>query len=620
MAISFRSSLAGVLGFALTALTTTQSPLAHAPAESDWPHSLAAGLAPASPADVQTARRDVDAALDRLRAELSEQPIGAILGRELKLDELEDEVRKDSLDADALGFLERHLRRILPGTLQESVRQLRVRLTRLAQLSRSSPEAVEQARHSLATLQRHLHDEQRRSTSPEGEREWRQAFSTLAAVLPSPAAADSLRVRLSHPNYSSLIKRDYVESISRQSIRVPVHFRQHQQGASVRGDGEVLVALTATLPRSDRDCQLRLHAAGSGTVAAAADLRRIHVRATAAPAVQGVQEFHITPNGITVDSPSVAARLSTRVSRVHLDGLLGRCRLIEALASQAVQDRLTANDPVVSVQIEQATRERVEDEGYALAYRINGLLHHGVWDRLGALDYVPTAHLTNDADGIRSDTYYADGRQLAAPGRCPEIPPSDFASLDIVTWVHESAINNSCESWAGIRLDEATARDLWQVQRKLTSDDWESLPPGRYPAEIVLADESPIAVTFSHQAVDVHLRATSCALDGRTIDSGLRTLRIRYQIRADSTGLRFTRQAFSFSDPLPADIKTAWEQVLSRFFGETIRPMPKFRNSGFSQFLRMHSLRMDNGWLVVGLARLVPTAPSDTHATNEESQ
>jgi hypothetical protein len=53
------------------------------------------------------------------------------------------------------------------------------------------------------------------------------------------------------------------------------------------------------------------------------------------------------------------------------------------------------------------------------------------------------------------------------------------------------------------------------------------------------------------------------------------------------------------------------------FFGKTIHPMPKFRNSGFSTFLRLAYLSLDDGWLVVGAARSpVSTALSST--TSEE--
>ena len=86
---------------------------------------------------------------------------------------------------------------------------------------------------------------------------------------------------------------------------------------------------------------------------------------------------------------------------------------------------------------------------------------------MAALDFTPEVRLANDALGLRSDTWYAGADQLGAVTPRPEIPAADLARLDIVTWAHESAVNNSLAALGGLRLDEATVRGLWQVQCKL---------------------------------------------------------------------------------------------------------------------------------------------------------
>lgn len=592
----------------LGAVILTGIPQAAEPSAGQHGFQPPAPLTASPPAEIAAARHDAAAKLATVRGQLGHQAIGVILVDELDLGLLDDALHRDRLDDATLRRIERSLRRIIPGKLQASVNELRASVARLARMIRLSDDGLETANEALATIDSHLHDDSIRS-SRDGESALRDAYALIADMLPSAAAAETLQRRLSTANYTSFLSHDFVAAMGERHFDQPVHFRDHRQEASIVGHGNIHITLSATAPASDGENRLILHAVGAGHIDASADRRRIHVRAGASPRVDGVQPLRILPSRVASDIPTVTADFQTRLSGLSLDGLLGHCGLAKRLAGRVIQDRLSANDRTVARTIETAVGDRVREEGFSLAYRVNGLLQYAVWAPLSALDYRPRVRLWNDAAGMWSETFYAHDHQLAAVSTRPTIPPERHSDLDLITWVHESAVTNSLDFMAGARLDEATVRGLWEVQFKLTSSDWDSLPPGRTPAAITLEDASPASMRFLADAVELQLRATGCEIDGRNTDSGPCNVRIRYRIEKDGNGPRLLREPFAFSESLPADKRGVWQNVLGLFFGREIRPMPRFANANVQQFLALNYFDVTDGWLVVGLRRAA--APSE---------
>lgn len=565
-------------------------------------------LAASSVADITAARDDAAARLTAVRRQLDQQAIGVILDAELELDLLAAELQRDHLDDASLRRIERSLRRILPGAVQHTVNALRASVARLARLNRLTVTNLETGDRALATIEAHLRDEGLRS-SRDGESELREAYAVVSDLLPSVAAVESLKRRLSTANYTTFLSRDFVSAIARQQFDEPVHFRSQRQGALIAADGSIRITLSATVPECDGENRLLLHAVGAGHIDATADRRRVHVRAESSPSVDGSQLLRILPTRVTPADPTVTADVHTRLSGISLDGLLGKCELAKRLASRAIQDRLTESDRTVAQTIETSVRDRVREEGILLAYRINGLLRYAVWDRLAALDESPRVRLRNDAAGMWSETFYTGDSQLAAVSARPPVPPVSRSDLALLTWVHESAVANSLGLLRGVRVDEATVRGLWEVQFQLTSADWESLPPGRTPAAITLEDASPVSMRFLAGVVELDLRAAGSELDGKDADGGPCSVRIRYHVDKDAVGPRLIREPFAFSETMPVEKRAIWEKVLGLFFGREIHPMPRFANANVHTVLALDSLNMSDGWLAVGLRRATPTAP-----------
>ena len=565
----------------------------------------------------EQARQEAAAATAALRAELETGPLGVILIPELELDWVAAEIARDPSDAGALERLERSLRRMLPGRAQGALDRLRTGVGRLARLARRAEQGSAPASAARATLETHLGHPP--GASPVTDGEVRAAFAALAAVAAdelSESELRRLRERLSGANVSVLLKREFVAAIARREFTQPVEFHERQAGTAIAGKGHVSIAISASVPESRGENRLVVHAVGDGRITATAYRRRVHVAATAVPRVTGSDTVRLTPTAVVVEPPAVEARFTTRVSGLRVDGLVGHCRIVQGIARRAAQEALAGNDPAVAGRIERTVAGRVEEQATTLATKLNGLLQWGVWDRLAALDFRPEIRLSNDALGMRSDTWYAGSDQLGAIAPRPVIAAADLARLDMVTWVHESAVNNSLEALSGLRLDEATVRGLWEVQCKLSSDEWRRLPPARIPAVITLATERPVAVRIVPGGIDLALRATGCELAGRVIDQEPREIRLGYRLDRDADGWRFTRGEAEFTPPPPAEQAAAWQEALGLFLGRSLRPLPRYRPSGLAEHMKAGYVDVRDGWLVVGAER----ADGSEHGAGEAAR
>ncbi|MEY3204920.1 MAG: hypothetical protein RLZZ21_1251 [Planctomycetota bacterium] len=551
------------------------------------------------PAEIDAARTEARAALTRLRNELADRAIGVVLTPELKLDQLIAALDAPAIAPEVLDEIEVSLRRTVPGDAGRLVDRLRASVARLARLARLDDGTVAEGRRALDAIRVHLSD----PTTPDGDDETdatlRAAFATLARLVPDEQTTVAVRRRLSTPNEGVFVGRSFVEAAARQSFTVPVGSRTRSEGTTVSGTGSVRIDLAATLPPADGASVLRMHAVGTGRIDATADRRRVHVRARATPDVTGTDDVRILWDRVVGGEPDVQARFRSQLAGVRIDAVIGRCRLVKAIASRAIQDRLAESDPQVSRQIERDVAARVKEESLSLAYRLNGLLQWGVWDRLAAIDFTPEVWLCNDEAGARSDTWYAGPGQLGAVRPRPPLPTSLTQPVAVATWVHESAITNSLARLGGIRLDEATVRGLWEVQCKLTCDEWTDLAPARIPSAITLADDEPLRVRFTREGFDVRLRMKACEHAGRPVATGSREVSLAYRLGRDERGPVLTRASLSWADGTPAEDRGEMEQAIGLFLGRTIRPLPRYRTSGFAKFLQVAHLELRDGWLAV---------------------
>lgn len=540
-----------------------------------------------------------------LQSDLAVQAIGSVLSKQLHLQELAQELGQANPNPDKLRKIEDSLRRILPGAIQKKVDELRMQIQLLARQLYCSAEDQSDLHKAIAVLKNYRRDGHS-TTSSVNEYNIRNAFHTLADKHIDISHVALIRDHLSLPNYLSRVRSDFLIRESKSSFSIPIDFKTCADNTSIFGTGQFQVDLSLEIPSSYSESFLRICANGKGVINVSARRSKAQVCATIEPRISGSQGVHLRTKEIAADQPSLKASLKTDLIGVSLDGILGRSRLIQNVAKRVIQEKLTENDPILASQIEERVASRVEEEAYQLAYRVNGLIRHGVWDRLGSLDFVPEVHIQNDEEFIHNKTVFARFDQLGALTPPPTIPPGIDHGLDITTWVHESAANNILQSLAGQKIDEATLRGLLQVECKLTSDEWESLQPAKVPTVLFLAAESPIQLQFQQDLIELDLDVTGVEWDGHQREVKPCRLKIGYRLESDEKGFKLTRQKLGFADSVSVEDQTIWMKALDGFLPKAIRPLPRFNNRQFSPFIRVGYLKIDTGWLVVGASRLSP--------------
>lgn len=581
-------------------------------AATDPLRAVAGHLRAPLPADVDAVRREARAAVTRLRDELATRAIGVVLAPEMRLDQLTSALEATTIDPDLLDDVEKALRRTLPGDAGRLADRLRACVARLARLARLDASMLAEGRRAIDAISRHQADAGRPGAEDDADGGLRAPFALLASLVPDEPAIAGLRRSLSEPNTGVFVGNAFVESAARRSLTLPVDSRMRREGTTISGTGAVRIDLSATLPPADAASIVRMHAVGTGRIDATADRRRVHVRARATPHVTGTDDVRILWDRVVAGEPEVRARFQTRLTGVRIDGPLGRCRLAKAIASRAIQDRLADGDPQVSRRIERDVAARVKEESFGLAHRLNGLLQWGVWDRLAAIDFTPEVRLRNDGAGARSDTWYAGPGQLGALRARPPLPAGLPQPIAIATWVHESALANSLGRLGGIRLDEATVRGLWEVQCKLTCDEWAMLAPARIPSSITLADEEPFSVRFVRGGFEVRLRMKACEHAGRPVLTAAREVSLGYRLGRDEHGPMLRRESLTWANGTPAGDRGEVERVIDLFLGRTIRPLPRYRTSGFANHLQVAHLELRDGWLVAAASEVDRREPTPT--------
>lgn len=559
-----------------------------------------------APATMELSVKKATEILGRLQSELAEHAFGVVLSKELLLDELAQELKLESPNADKLRQIEGSLRRILPGHVQKTVDELRNRIRLLSRQISYAAEDRPDFHNALEVLTHYLRDTS--STLSEWEEtKIRNAFHTLADQHIDIDRVALLRNHLSQPNYLSRVRSEFLIRESKQSFAIPIEFCKSIDNTTIAGDGNFQVHLALEIPPSHSDSFLRLHANGKGFINVTAQRTKAQVCATIEPKINGSQGVHLRVKDISADPPWVKAALQTNLTGVNIDGILGKSRIVQNVAKRAVQKKLSDNDTALAAQIEKTVASRVEEEAYQLAYKINGVIRHGVWDRLGSLDFIPDVKIYNDERSIHNKTVFARLDQLGALQPPPIIPPALDPILDITTWVHESATNNVFQSLGGKKIDEATLRGLLQVECKLTSDEWERVQPAKEPTVLSLANDSPLKLRFLPDVVEFNLHVEGLEWAGRPQDVKPCQLKIGYRLDFDIQGIRFTRQEIEFSESVTPEDQQAWMKAFDGFLPKVIRPLPRFNNRLFKPFIRVEYLKIDSGWIVVGASRISPT-------------
>jgi hypothetical protein len=583
-------------------LATDRSPGSSDGAQWDvWAEGTKSALRLPTARELSAASRDVETALQTIEERLAEMPNGQILGRWWELAALHDSLRARPPSAVALQKAEAALASEAPRGLQPLVNALRHRVATLGQQATLAGNAgeLERRRVDIEQLADFLKRRPQSSTRSEDlPKDIQACYARLVRVgLASQLAP--VRQALSHPNAIVRLSSDYVRQAGERCFDVPVSFARNENGVQMHGSGSVRMRAHAVVVPNDSRAEIRVDSSGAGAVAIDAARRVASLDARDEMGVSGNQTLYLQPEGVSGDDPQV--KLATDLS---LDGVCLNLRsrvarkLLTPLAERVGSRQLDAHSDQISAEGQRIVRERLADEGFDIAYRLNALFQRSYWQRLARRDLESDLHLRSTAGGIEGWTENNHAWQLCAPAEAPlrSLPPAD-----VQTFLHASAINNLADSLAGVRLDEAFYRQWIFEELKLVFGDPPADQP-RIPAAVRLAEGCPLEVSFQDGTAAVTVRLAGCECDRVPIEAPPAVVHAAYRLKLDSRGLTLTRIRLDIV-PAAANDTPLYRQVCERFFPKTLHSIPRFQNAGFEQHLTIVALKAQDEWLAIGLTR-----------------
>lgn len=534
--------------------------------------------------------------------ELSQTAVGYILAVDLRLADLNALLQNNKPDPNELHAFEERLRFITPGRNQKYIDQVQIHVGVLHRALRTNEETLALARRSIEQLRLLSRDQQ--LVAPDAQ-QVRSAFKLLSQMAIDPTMLGDLQTTVSRPNVQTQFRTRTLEMLGRTTFHFPVNSSTCTDRTTIQISGSVSVALTPKFAESPHSIPLLMHVDGQGTFNATAYRSPARVNVDLNATAHGLQPLELLPQSIDRESATVKAKLNSQLQDVQLQGHLNRSRLIRNILGKVIERKLAEQDPVLSKTIEGEISKRAEEEGYKLAFKVNRLLTQSLWSRLESVRFTPDISLSSNGQYLSSHSLYAFPDQLGALTSPPTIPSPIDKQLDWTTHIHESAVNNVLSKIRGFQFDEATMRGIWQVQLKLTTPEWATPQYATIPSTITFAAEDPIRIVLHGHRLDVMLNMQTASLaSDKTALPPLAT-NLTYSLSPQGDQFQIVRSPLVMPSQLSEQESQAWQAVLTRFFPETIEPMPKFRPAMWENFVALRYLNIQDGWLSVGLSNVI---------------
>jgi hypothetical protein len=517
---------------------------------------------------------------------------------------LEIELQKPEVDFELLQTYEKRLQRIVPGDDQLALDSLRRALGNYRRAAISTEASLQAAHLSLSKIQELAPKIDSRSLTSIEELEIRDSYSRLHQSILSPVDLAILQQVLAYPNAQTRVRKSTLEKQSHIVFDVPVKLDKCQDKTQISATGSVKVQLHASFPNHPTAIPIIMDVAGDGLISAKADRSPAHIAAAITAAATGTQPLELGAKEISLATPDVTAQLNSQLQSARLDGHLNRIRLLRILLSRVAQQELAKQDRVLSQQIEEQATKQAQEEGYALAHKLNSLLNRGLWNRLESLNFSPTVRLSVDSHFIHNRAMYAFPNQLGALSAPTIIPAEIEQRLDVITSIHESTINNVMGLLQGTSIDEATVRGMWQVQLKMTRSEWDLPAVARIPSRISFSTGKPVQLQWVNHAAEINLPLENGRLGDQLDELPACEVRIRYRLGNDQNGFLIHRDPIEFSSNLSDHSQQQWTELINRFFPESLHPIPRYRSSILKEYLSLGYLNAEAGWLTIGIESL----------------
>ncbi|MFO0904976.1 MAG: hypothetical protein U0939_18365 [Pirellulales bacterium] len=594
------------------ALSLASDAFASQPAASK-PERSAADWNPPTRGERLRARENVRCELIRLQNLLAGRADQVLSARRWRLADLERELACDepnlaSLDRSVAAQTGQHA-----GTLQSQLNSLRRAVARWRAWSEPEEAYWQAARRGAELLENF--SEREVPLTDEEVAELREAFAAVARTHRNDGWVESLRQRFSRPNHRLVVSADYLIATATRTCVFPLDPAAlgsswgFSSGDSVRGAGRLLGHSGLAILDDSHGASFLIQVRATGRVDWSGRRRQVALWAHTDAQLASQQPLRLSTAACELASSQIHVAAETalhdlqRSTRCPLPG-----RPLEAILARRLESRLPNADAQAAALVEDALRDRVEDEGHELASRIQSVCAAAFWGPLAASEFEPKACLRSSARGVEWEAEYVRHEQLGALSDPPPPAASNASPCDTRLMIHASALRHLAERLSGLTIDEVQLLDVLREQAKLTSDEWSRSPSARRPVVLKIDADQKIEIDLRDRRIQLRIPLSAVEVDGER--HALRTLWVGvvYRVAGSSRGLQLVRETLDGVEAPALDVRAS--VALRRLFPAELHPLPKFQNAAVANPMQLVELMVERGWLTLGARRMPSATPA----------
>ncbi len=561
------------------------------------------------------ARESVRSELILLRDQLTERADQVLSAHRWRLTDLDRELGRDEPDLACLDRIVSAQTGQSAGKLQTQLNSLRRAVARWRAWSEPDDAFWAAARRGAEVLKNFSKGEL--PVADADEADLREAFASVARTHRANDWIETLRRRYSRPNQRLLVSADYLIAASTRSCVFPLDPAALDSSWGISGAGSIagagrLIGHSGLSIQDDADsASFLIHVRASGRLDWSGQRRHVTLRGHSDAQLSSRQSVQLSAVACELASPQICVTAETtlhdlnRATRRSVPG-----RPLEHALVRRIESRLPSADAQAAAVLEEALRDRVEDEGHALASRIQSVCWATFWGPLAASNFEPKARLRSSPLGVEWEAEYARHDQLGALSDPPTARSTagNSSPCDLRLMIHVSALRHLAERLSGRAIDEVQLLDVLREQVKLTSDDWSRLPFARQPVVLQIDAGHSIAIDVHDNRFRLQIPLSSVEVEGERFPLGTLWLRAVYRVDRSSRGLQLVRESLAGVDSSAVDVRA--NAALRRLFPTELHPLPKFQNAAVANPLQLVDLTMERDWLTLGTRRVTSPAAS----------
>jgi hypothetical protein len=545
---------------------------------------------------------------------LRKSPDGALIAEEIGLAKLKTLCQSDRLN---LAFLEAIYRTVSDGAVgreQQHLVRLRAAVTQCATLLRARTSA-----HAEKEFNRQLRElrEARETFGKTGSETSLARIRTAYAWLVDHGQAADLQKAvnrgLSHPNVWVWLDHQVVNDMMPPPTTEPVTINKSVDGVNINGQGQFTGSGSLSYRPDSSAATVRATIVGHGENSVSASRGRATVYGHSTAEVHATQLFHLTADGLSSDPADISVDANYSPDSANF---AAKRRFMRRLGGKIALRAANKQRPKATEDMRQEVSREVEGkmqkEVVAFINKQNEVILEKYRLPMARWDMPCALAASTEERTLRIAATLGRKTQLGAP----RLPPVAAGQNALNAAMHDSAVNNLHFALAGRNIAEDEFQEL--MFRTLGLEPKDGMPKrSGAPARIRLAQESPLSVAFKNGAAEVTLRIQEFRGLGKEGSGKVWTAKTRYVPKITPAGVEVDRVDPISIDPEQGESSRDLREVLAGFLvgKATSQGLTTTGELAKMAHLRVHSLDMRDGWLLITMKPAPKTESASANAT-----